>query len=75
MITKFSKKYKISPSVLRKANSSLIKNGISDKIRNSFTGNIDVEYHTQEGIIAKSFTNSDIKVAYEKALKTYAEKI
>jgi len=68
-------KYKLSPSVLRKANSSLIKNGISDKIRNSFNGDINVEYNTKEGIISKSFTNSDIKVAYEKALKTYAEKI
>lgn len=74
MVNKFSK-YKLSPSVLRKANSSLIKNGISDKIRNSFNGDINVEYHTKEGVITKSFTNSDIKVAYEKALKTYAEKI
>ena len=68
-------KYKISSDTLRKANSSLIKNGIPEKTRNSFNGDISVEYQTKDGVIIKSFTNSDIKVAYGKALKTYAEKI
>jgi hypothetical protein len=68
-------KYKISSSILKKANSMLIRNGISEKTRNSYNGEIHVQYHTKNGIVRKSFTNSDIKQAFEKALNTYAERI
>ena len=68
-------KYKISPSTIRKANSSLIRNGITEKSRNSYNGDINVVYQTKNGIIEKSFSNSEIKKAFEKALNTYAERI
>jgi putative salt-induced outer membrane protein YdiY len=74
-MTKNNSKYKISPATLRKANSMLIRNGISEKTRSFYNGNINIQYHTKNGIIKKSFTNSDIKEAYEKALHTYVERI
>lgn len=68
-------KYKITSATIRKANSMLIRNGISDRARSSYNGDINIEYRTKDGIIKKTFTNSDIKQAYEKALVTYAERI
>ena len=68
-------KYKISSDLIRKANSSLIRRGISDNVKRTYNGNIQVEYRTKNGLITKSFSNSDIKEAYEKALSTYAERI
>ncbi|WP_104735886.1 hypothetical protein [Hanstruepera ponticola] len=68
-------KYKVSPLTVRKANQSLIKNGISDKVRNSFNGDIVVHYSIKNGIKVKTFTNKDIKNAYEKALSLYAERV
>ncbi|WP_281980407.1 hypothetical protein [Tenacibaculum mesophilum] len=68
-------KYKISSATIRKANSSLIRNGISEKTRNSYNGDINIKYHSKNGMVIKSFTNSDIKTAYEKALTAYAQKI
>jgi len=68
-------KYKISSDLIRKANSALMRKGISDNVRKTYNGNIQVEYRTKNGLVTKSFSNSDIKEAYEKALNTYAERI
>lgn len=68
-------KYKISSDLIRKANSSLIRTGISSKAKRKYNGSIQVEYRTKNGLITKSFSNSEIKEAYEKALSTYAKKI
>jgi hypothetical protein len=68
-------KYKISSDLIRKANSSLMRRGISDNVKRTYNGNIQVEYRTKNGLITKSFSNSDIKEAYEKALNSYAERI
>lgn len=68
-------KYKISSDLIRKANSSLIRTGISSNVKRKYNGNIQVKYRTRNGLITKSFSNSDIKEAYEKALSTYAERI
>lgn len=68
-------KYKITSATIRRANSMLIQNGISDNVRRTYNGNIQVEYRTKNGLVIKSFSNSDIKKAYEKALLTYAERV
>ncbi len=68
-------KYKISSDLIRKANSSLMRKGVSDSVKRTYDGNIQVKYRTKNGLIIKSFSNSDIKEAYEKALSTYAERV
>ncbi len=68
-------KYKISTATLRKANSLLIRDGVSEKVRLDYNGDINIEYKTKNGLITKSFSNSDIKKAYQKALDTYGERI
>jgi|AntDeeMinimDraft_5_1070356.scaffolds.fasta_scaffold03371_4 hypothetical protein len=70
-----SSKYKVSSDVIRKANSSLMRRGVSENVKRTYNGNIQVEYRTKNGLITKSFSNSDIKEAYEKALNVYAERI
>ena len=68
-------KYKISQNTVRKANKTLIQKGITEKTRNNYNGNINVKVKTKTGYITKSFSNSDIKTAYEKAKNIYAERI
>lgn len=68
-------KYKISSATVRKANSALVRNGISEKTRSSYDGDINIQYQTKNGIVKKSFSNSDIKQAYEKALLSYVQKV
>ena len=68
-------KYKLSPNTIRKANSSLIRTGITERTRNSYNGDINITYHSKNGLITKSFSNTDIKKAFEKALNAYAERI
>ena len=68
-------KYKISSDLIRKANSSLMKRGISENVMKTYNGHIQVEYRTKNGLVTKSFSNSDIKEAYEKALNIYAERV
>lgn len=53
----------------------LIRNGISEKTRRAYNGDINIQYNTKNGIVKKSFTNLDLKKAYEKALITYEERI
>ncbi|EIJ39259.1 hypothetical protein JoomaDRAFT_2271 [Galbibacter orientalis DSM 19592] len=67
--------YKISSATIRKANSLLIRNGISEKSRNAYNGDINIQYQTKNGIVKKSFSNSDIKEAYKKALHAYVQKV
>lgn len=69
------KKYKVTSGVIRRANSSLIRKGISETTRNSYDGDINVRYHSKKGFVVKSFSNSDIKSAFEKALSSYEQKI
>jgi hypothetical protein len=52
-----------------------MRRGVSENVKRTYNGNIQVEYRTKNGLITKSFSNSDIKEAYEKALNVYAERI
>lgn len=68
-------KYKITSATIRKANSALVRNGISEKTRSSYDGDINIQYKTKNGVVKKTFSNLDIKKAYEKALLSYVQKV
>lgn len=61
-------KYKITSSTIQKANSMLIRNGISEKTRRAYNGDINIQYNTKNGIVKKSFTNLDLKKPTRKHL-------
>lgn len=68
-------KYRVSSNTIRKANQSLIRKGISEKVRNSYNGDITVQVTFKDGIKTKVFSNNEIKTEFGKALITYAERV
>lgn len=67
-------KYRVPASVIRNANSRLIRVGTKENSA-LYNGSINLSIKTNTGVLKKSFTNSDIKREYAKALDMYAERI
>lgn len=67
--------FRVSSNTIRRANRLLIKNGISDKARNLYNGDIRVNVHFRNGVKTRVFTNADIKNAFKEAMNVYAERV
>lgn len=68
-------KFKISPETIRRANHSLIVEGVELKVRENYTGVITAKTTLNGVVRMREISKEKINQAYEKSLKEYAEKL
>jgi len=68
-------KFKISPNAIRKANISLVNNGVDLRVRNDYRGVITVKTNLNGVVRIREISKEKIIEAYDKSLKDYAAKL
>ncbi|GIQ58894.1 MULTISPECIES: hypothetical protein [Flavobacterium] len=68
-------KFKISPEAIRKANTSLVNNGIDLRVRDNYRGIITVRTNLNGVLRVREISKQKIIEAYDKSLKDYAAKL
>ena len=68
-------KFVTTPSTIRKANKSLVTNGANFNAKRNYSGVITVRATVNGVIQTREISKEKINAAYEKSLKSYAEKL
>ena len=68
-------KFITSPNTIRNANKSLVSNGVNFNAKRNYSVVITVRTTVNGVIQIREITKEKINAAYEKSLKSYAEKL
>ncbi|WP_115621809.1 hypothetical protein [Chryseobacterium indoltheticum] len=68
-------KFKTSPTTIRRANSSLISNGIDSNVKENYAGVIVARSRMNGVVNVREISKEKINEAYKKSLSEYAEKL